>query len=726
MRAFRSASPGSPFAHPPRPPKPPRQADVAAAPLGATPRGGRMAKERRWARHIISFHSIVLYVALGLFPAAGCSTPQVDGEATLSLSFGRVGAARAFAPPALEVARYAMTLTASDGTSSSTSFTQTNKTLRLAAGRWTILVEAQATDGTRLASGSLSIDLAPGEERSATIILNPETGVGSVTISWSTVGQPSGTLEITGELRSGETIFPLSGTGTAGSISQAEIPAGAWRIVLSLSNQAGKLAGLADSVLVVSGRETAVSVVFEPPKASLVLSLVNPTICAQSLALLPPVRRIAAGGETSFSVDNSGSGGSWYRNGDPIIGDGSMVSFIPATASEDRIDWVSAIDSSARSASGRMIVSGKVDFGPFSWSESLLKADYGAMAAGKALDGCRDLVFSSDGSALVLAAKDGNAVGEFALSGGHSPTPTSTLLASDVGALASAELVAALPQGRGFLLLATGSGSLLRLARQGDGRLAPSATLVVPEFTSATALAVDPSGRFAWIASDVANSIIRVELDASGMPLSAVAVARSTTPGFELLSRPTALALSPDGSLLAFGSSGDDAVWLCQVDPMSGNLSLLARLDKTAISPVGSLSDPVDLAFSSDGASIFALSYFGKSIIRIDRTAAGTWIPVAAAKSGSGSISGFDYPKHLAISPDGRWVVVSGSGAADGLAAFDIGSPGSLVWLASLLPNDSPGRPSKPGALAFSPDGSSLAVACPEDDSLHLFRLTTP
>ena len=218
---------------------------------------------------------------------------------------------------------------------------------------------------------------------------------------------------------------------------------------------------------------------------------------------------------------------------------------------------------------------------------------------------------------------------------------------------------------------------------------------------------------------------MRVELSNSGEPLSALAAIAAGDPGFELLDRPTALALSPDGATLVLGSSGDDSLWFCSLDA-SGRPALSARITKADLAAIASLSDPVDLIFSPDGSSLYVLSYYGKSIIRMDRDADGSWTATAAVKSGVAPARGFDYPKRLALSPDGNLLVVSGGGGADGLAAFSTGTRGRLDWLGAVLPDGTEGHPVKPGAISFSPDGTSLVAVCPESDSLYLFRNSLP
>ena len=736
MQRFKIEMSPCPLCSPPRPPRPPLPPGLLSMMIASAPRRpggpagpgrGQGPGGRRSSGRIPS--SLPFLFLIGILTALlpGCRSPastRVE-EALVTLSFG--SQARAFAPASASVASYSITATGSDGTKITASSSKPSQTLRLAPGGWSIAVEGLASDGRRLVAGAIALTLGSGDKQNATVVLLPDSGAGSLSLSWSTVGDPGGSISLAGQLSAAnKAAIPLSGTGLAGSMTLTAVPSGSWTLSLGLSNEGGKFAGLADSILIVAGCETTVSVVFAPPTGSIALALVGPSFAAETLAAQPPLRRVAVASEARFAVPTGAGAGLWFRNGEALQASSGEVAVVPVTEGEERIDWVSTESYTARSATARVVASAPVSFGPFSWNETLLRADFDGADAAKGLDGCRDLAFSLDNAAIFLAGKDSGALGDFSLSSGLSPLPRASLLASAIPALGSVSFVATTPGSASLLALGTGSGALLPLSRSAEGSLVPGSPLILPEFMTATALKVSSNGSRAWIASDGGNSIIRVELDPAGQVVSAATALKGGDPGFELMSRPTSLALSPDGSTLVVGSSGDDSLWFCSIDAASGNLSLQSCLTKVALSAFASLSDPIDLAFSPNGQSLFALSYYGKSIIRFDRDAAGIWKASAVAKSGTAPIVGFDYPKRIALSPDGARLVVSGGGTSDGLAAFAVGTSAQLDWLGSLLPNGSEGHPAKPGALAFLPDGGSLAVACPDSDSLFIFRRPIP
>jgi len=227
-------------------------------------------------------------------------------------------------------------------------------------------------------------------------------------------------------------------------------------------------------------------------------------------------------------------------------------------------------------------------------------------------------------------------------------------------------------------------------------------------------------GSQVYVAAPGADAVVLLRMGPGGSFDAILPVAVKDGGALASFSKPTCLALDPAGGLLAVGTEGDDAIYLFARDAGSGSLSLASRIDKTVFDALGSLSDPCSLAFSSDGASLFVLSYYGKAVFRLDKNPVdGTFAPVVGAKSGVGGVHGFASPRQLAAAPDGSLLAVAGGGAEDGLALFDVAGPGSLVFQGALLPAAETAVPPRPNALAFSSDGRFLAVAA--DGFVSLF-----
>jgi len=712
---------------PPRPPLPPGLLSLMLASAPRKPRRNDRGQGRP-GRSGSKKAGLLPLLVLAIGSIACNPSDDTATSATVSLSFGSPG--RAFAPPSAAVSSYHLDALGAEGQVQSFDSDKATLNLELAAGAWSLEGFGLSAAGERLVSGSLSLTLTPGERRSATLLLLPEGGTGSISLSWTTSGDPGPGALVEGSLGApGEIDLAISGRGGTGSLTLASVPAGTWALELRLHGELGKLTGLADSVLVVAGCETRVQVLFEPAAARIVLSLLGPSFVSRSLALLPPLRRVSVGEGTLFTLPLSLAPGSWYLEGERVASEESSCCLLPGGEGKFRLDWVAGGGYEACSARGGLVVSAPRVLGFLAWAETLTKADLAGLAAAKSLDGCRDLAFTAEGRRLFALGRDGVGLAGFELArapdptlpGGGSPLPRAALTKTELPELVSPSRLAFGPAGG--LMLDEGAGSVFSWSLGPEGAPSLTGRASAPELLSARALAALPELPFAFVASEASDSILLLPVDQGGLPEPFRLAARAGDPGLESFDRPYCLALSTDGSLLAAGTAGDDALYLFAVDALGGALNLVQKVAKESFLPLASLSDPVDLAFSPDGAALYVLSYFGKCLIRLDRGGDGLFVPVAAVKSGVSGALGFDYPKRLALSPDGRRALVSGGGAGDGLCLFDLTGAGGLAFVAALLPDGGDATLAKPWALAFSPDGGLLAVSSADEDRLSLYRL---
>ncbi len=249
-----------------------------------------------------------------------------------------------------------------------------------------------------------------------------------------------------------------------------------------------------------------------------------------------------------------------------------------------------------------------------------------------------------------------------------------------------------------------------------------SAALVDPCLAGVKDVALAADGSYAFAAASSADTVALVVLDSGGRPLAAHAAASKGAAGLSAFSKPACIAFCPDGRLLAVGTTGDDAIYFFDLDVSTKTLAFGSRVDKAAFPLDAPLSDPCSLAFSPDASSLFVLSYYGKALIRLDRDpGSGLFAIASGARSGLGGVTGFATPKRMGLSPDGSLLAVIGSGAEDGLSLFATRGAARLDYLGTILPAAGIAVPSKPGALAFSPDGSILALA--SDGALSLFSV---
>jgi hypothetical protein len=687
-------------------------------------------------------------LTLALLAAAaafGCRGPQDQGgagDALLVLGFNssaqsKDGAkAMAIVPEGVAVATVKVALTGPGGAKlEASSRAAALLELELAPGTWSIAAKGCNTDGVEIVEGSLEVRLGPSERVARTLILRPIAGSGSISLSWSLKGELDGTLTVRGSLegpggatRSVESPFALPG---GSPLALADLPSGGWELSLSLLRDGAPVCGLADGVLVAAGMTTLVSVVFSPPAASMAMSFLVPDYAATSLGLEPAVRRAAAGGRVAFKADCDGPV-SWFAEGSALAETGPKLLVEPeGGAASLRIDCVrTSGDGIAppRSGTARVLERPRQALGALDWAETLLRSeqDSAAQALERGLSDCRDLAWSPSGKLLAAAGKSSSCVSLFegAQAGALFPLAVAGgaeepgLVAPSRLRFASDSLIVALSESEGavYSLAVEGAADEPRLRLAGafaDASLAGAKDLAL----------ASAGGRPAWAYVAAQDAVVLVALGPDGSPSSARVAAAAGSGDLAAFSKPSCVALDDSGRLAAVGTTGDDAIYLFDRDPSTGALALRQRIDKSAFPSGAALSDPCALAFAPGSTSLFALSYYGKAVLRLDRNAeTGSFAPAAGLKSGTGAVRGFATPRAMGLCPGSALVAVVGGGAEDGLAALSAPPSGGLSFIGTVLPAEGDAVPQRPTALAFAPGGRMLALA--SDGALSVFSVS--
>lgn len=680
----------------------------------------------RWPapRGLAGFLTLVGLFCLVL---VGCRTDEA--QARLILRFEKqAGAARSIVPSNMELATIKILASGPDGAEAraESSFGE-DLVLELLPGTWTVTATGYTDANIEVASGSINLDLVPGSETEGRILLTPIAGAGSIKLGWSCAGTVPGLLTIEGSLSGpAGAQLAIASPFEAEALVFSGLASGAWKLELRLLSEGSKVCGLAEAIVVAANMETEAALRFEPPDARLGLTLVAPDYGATTIGIKPALRRAAFGTELAFRCGPA-SAVSWYLDGSLLAEGGVELRLCPAAgAHERRIDCL-------LSGEGPLPLSGRADLrlgpprrlGPLVWAETLFRDDWPTSSPDypRGLGDCRDLAWTADSSRLAAAGKEANAISLFEAS-----MPGSVFVEANAGGSAEPRLLGPsclrfLPSGR-LLAISESEGAVYGLEASAQG-LSLGSVLSDALLAGAKDLAVCPEGREAYVAAPGADLVARVSLDASGRPTAVLCAAAKDGGALAAFSRPACLALSADARLLAVGTTGDDALYLFDRDPATGSLALRQRVDKTAFPAATPLSDPCSLAFSADGGTLFALSYYGKALLRLDRAGpAADFAPTAGAKSGSGGVTGFATPRRLAPFPGGDYLAVIGGGAEDGLCLFATSAPATLSYIGSLLPATDDALGPRPYGLAVSPDGRKLALAT--DGRLSLFAIAGP
>jgi DNA-binding beta-propeller fold protein YncE len=119
-----------------------------------------------------------------------------------------------------------------------------------------------------------------------------------------------------------------------------------------------------------------------------------------------------------------------------------------------------------------------------------------------------------------------------------------------------------------------------------------------------------PDGAFAYVACHGEDAIAVVDLASNPAPIERIAVAKNAGPPGTPAYGPSVIALSPDGSTLAFGNV---------LTPGIGFLDLASKAVDPEKTPA-TAGHPVALAYSPDGASLLVVTQAPAAVLRFSAT----------------------------------------------------------------------------------------------------------
>lgn len=225
------------------------------------------------------------------------------------------------------------------------------------------------------------------------------------------------------------------------------------------------------------------------------------------------------------------------------------------------------------------------------------------------------------------------------------------------------------PSGR-YVYVATddSGGSILQYTIGSDGRLTPMTPAAVAIGSSPNAIAVDPAGRYVYVgngsvASDESISQYAISAGGALVPLSPPTAA-ATSP-------PTSIAVAPSGSL-AYASAGTID------DPDGVVLQYVVNGDGTLVP-----ADPAEIAVDTGPLQSLSMDAFGRYAYLVEPLLGGIRqyrIDVNGGLIPLGFVLGVtNVPGALAIEPYGKYVYLGSGGS---IAQYTVGVDGSLSLMA--------------------------------------------
>ena len=162
------------------------------------------------------------------------------------------------------------------------------------------------------------------------------------------------------------------------------------------------------------------------------------------------------------------------------------------------------------------------------------------------------------------------------------------------------------------------------------------------------------------------------------------------------------VALSPDGLNVYVTSYDDDSLTVFRRNAVTGQLTFV--MDSVIHSD---MNGPAMVEVSPDGTQVYVTAILGHSFLIFPRNAATGIVGSASVwTQGDAGITGLDYPYGIAVSPDGRFIYVTGF-TNDAIVRFYRDSDGFVGFDGQLIDHTHLKYPYVP---VISPDGKNLYV----------------
>ena len=272
------------------------------------------------------------------------------------------------------------------------------------------------------------------------------------------------------------------------------------------------------------------------------------------------------------------------------------------------------------------------------------------------------------------------------------------------------------------------AGDQGRLTFVGDVRngdlLGCTGGAAVQGLNSVRAVTSDLAGLFVYAAGFSADSIVVFQRDAWTGELCYVETKKNGVGGVIGLDGVWGLAVSPDGGHLYAASNAEDSVAVFSIDPLTGELTFLARY-KNNVGGVTGLNGARSITVSWDGSSVYAGGFVADSIAVFNRNpSTGLLTFVTSYKDGVGGVDGLNGVHSVTMGTYDDHVYAA-SYADDAVAVFARDPATGLLTFEQALKDGAAGGDGLGGAegVAAAWDGGHVYAVGRLDHTLNAFQV---
>jgi 6-phosphogluconolactonase (cycloisomerase 2 family) len=361
---------------------------------------------------------------------------------------------------------------------------------------------------------------------------------------------------------------------------------------------------------------------------------------------------------------------------------------------------------------------------------SFLEVEKNGVGGVTGIDQPLDLAVAPDGDNVYVVGSASNSVATFHIDSGQSDLDFDAAVvdgAGGVDGIAGARGVAVSPGGEHVYVAGNTEDAVATFLRNLDGSLTFLEEDVdgaggVDGLAGAWGITVTPDGGSVYVTSDLDSSVAAFDRDPGTGLLTFVEFEKDEVAGVDGLFLSTGVAVSPDNKHVYATGCGDNGVATFSRDPVTSALTFVEK-DEQGDPGISGLGCARGVAVSPDGKHVLVAAESGDSVVTFTRDATtGALTFASKVTNGVDGVTGIDGVRDVVLTADGTQAFTAGFVNA-ALAGFTRdASSGALTFVEAELEGvGGVDGLSGAAAVAIQPDGLGVYVSGENEDSVAAF-----